>query len=875
MKLATVATTSVALFLSSPLASAQCPDWLPGFGLAGPEIHVRAQLVDSSGPSPRLVIGGLFESVPGLDARYVATWDGQDFGALGAGTPGPTDALALYDDGTGPAIYAAGRVQLPTPFLVRFDGTSWVDMGITGGAVRSMLVHDDGNGPALFVTGGQLTAPGVPASVVLRYDGAWSSVVPTLPGAFFGGFDLAVHDDGTGPALHVCGGPFDGLPGIPQGTTILRWDGANYARSNAGGPAQPFGSLTVVSIESSRIGGVPSLHAGRAYANSQFPGNTWAYTNGGQWFTLPSDFRVDVLHNVPDPSGTDVVYAGLDMIGGGPDDRQILRFDGTSVTALPNLDGFQTFSMSSFGGALHVGTNGVGTSGSALSRWNGTSWEAPIATQSPPGFLRSLSIHDFGAGREIAAIVENGPTLTPYRFDGNSWTPLPPPVGFNIIGDDLASFDGQLFATGTGTSNPRHTLARFDGTSWERLGPGVILGDVVTVEPLDVGNGPELYVGGSFRSLGPNGTFGLARWNGATFESVGGGVPSNAAGATVRAFRAWDAGQGTELYAAGAIGMIGGAVVEDIARFDGAQWHALPPGPAASVGFQGEPSLFHMEPAALPTGRLLVVSGRFDLLGSQTTAGIAGWDGQQWVPMSGGPFDPVRPIVGPVEFMGVADVDGRGDRVYARTDFITPVGTLQRAWGVWDGTSWDIAPWSRGVTGGYFGQVFAELMGVDIGRGRELLFAGRFLRVGDHPTPGLAFWRDPCAANVGTPRCAPPPGPSGAVALCRATGSASVTTNDLTLRLSSAPAGRLALFALGTAAVPTVGGPVPLCIGGDLRRAGAPAATDASGTLALPVDLGAPYAANAMAGIELHAQAFFQDGPGFAASDALAITFLP
>ena len=131
---------------------------------------------------------------------------------------GPVYALLVHDDGTGPQLYAGGSFT-PSPGqpgggLARWNGVSWSAVGgsfggATSPAVCALAVHDDGTGPALFAGGAFTTAGGVAASGVARWDGAsWSALgsgvvpPPTILANFAPGWVLTLTSfdaDGAGP----------------------------------------------------------------------------------------------------------------------------------------------------------------------------------------------------------------------------------------------------------------------------------------------------------------------------------------------------------------------------------------------------------------------------------------------------------------------------------------------------------------------------------------------------------------------------------------------------------------------------------------------------------------------------------------------------
>src|SRR5262249_3915494 len=129
-------------------------------------------------------------------------------------SPCAPNPLAVYDDGSGPALYVAGHFRdvnssfgnlISANGIAKWDGSQWRYVGLgmnTGfvvnplyfassscryGGVDCLAVFDDGNGPRLFAGGYFESVDGVPARQFAAWDGiAWSAM------ADFQGEDRAV-----------------------------------------------------------------------------------------------------------------------------------------------------------------------------------------------------------------------------------------------------------------------------------------------------------------------------------------------------------------------------------------------------------------------------------------------------------------------------------------------------------------------------------------------------------------------------------------------------------------------------------------------------------------------------------------------------------
>ena len=222
-------------------------DWSPlngpdGTGVSN-EVYALAVFDDGSGGGPALYAGGSFTTAGGVTVNRIAKWDGTVWSALtgpaGTGVNDTILALAVFDDGTGPALYAGGRFEIaggqPANRIARWDGSKWSPVGEpTGsgmnGEVTALTVFDDdsGSGPALYAGGVFTTADGQTVNGIAKWDNtAWTALAtPTGTGVSGWVGALAAFDEGTGTALYT-GGSYLQAGGLTA-NHIAKWDGTGW-----------------------------------------------------------------------------------------------------------------------------------------------------------------------------------------------------------------------------------------------------------------------------------------------------------------------------------------------------------------------------------------------------------------------------------------------------------------------------------------------------------------------------------------------------------------------------------------------------------------------------------------------------------------------
>jgi hypothetical protein len=240
---------------------------------------IGALTVFDDGVATRLIAAGGYLDIPGLpSATTIAAWNGSAWSGLAGGVDGMVTSLATYDDGAGPALHVGGLFEyaggtLRTGSSARWDGTSWSALGRgTFERIEAMEVFDDGGGPALYAAG-RFEVRGHPhLRHLLRWDGrTWSAVVPEAAHLSV----LRGLDDGSGTRRLFASGadvpvPGDASRGIASfvgcgpgsaGTPICAGDGSASACpcGNSGAASHGCGNSFVAEGARLRARGTASL----------------------------------------------------------------------------------------------------------------------------------------------------------------------------------------------------------------------------------------------------------------------------------------------------------------------------------------------------------------------------------------------------------------------------------------------------------------------------------------------------------------------------------------------------------------------------------------------------------------------------------------
>jgi hypothetical protein len=284
---------------------------------------------------------------------------------------------------------------------------SWMNLG--SGADNSVwaLAHDGAN---VYAGGDFLTAGGVPANYVARWDGTtWSNLG--------GGMNGTVYALVRAGANLYAGGAFTTADGATVNYVAV-WNGASWS---------PLGTGMDGTVNALAFDGV-NLYAGGFFTTAGgVPASNIAMWNGSSWSAVGTGTDGAVLALTY--NGT-TLYAGGDFVNaGGLTVNYVAMWDGTTWAALGSGMNTTVFALTHDGTTLFAGgafvTAGGATANSAA-MWNGTSW-TPLGV---------------GMDTSVYALAHNGTNL----------------------------YAGGTFTTAGGVT--ANSVAMWDGTSWTNLASG-------------------------------------------------------------------------------------------------------------------------------------------------------------------------------------------------------------------------------------------------------------------------------------------------------------------------------------------------------------------------------------------------------------------
>lgn len=641
--------------------------WSPLSGTMGVGLNNRAtdMVAFDDGSGMALFVAGTFTMAGGISVNGVAKWDGNEWSALtgpsGTGVNNYANALEVYDDGSGPALYVGGNFTsaggYPASNLAKWDGTDWTPIGDpTLGPIlqeiHALKVFDE----RLYIGGNFRFIQGVEFNRIASWNGfQFAKLTGSLgTGVSNAVYALHVFDPGDGPKLLV-GGIFSSGGGF-SATGLVCWNGTDWFNCRQGSGVGWVDDFEIVTNPDDSQVAYIAMSSGSYDYIVKWDGINWQTLSGPA--DSGTDEPVSTITVFDDGSGPAMFMGGNFRHAGGIDVQYMALWDGNSIgimrgTGTSIIDGvLQTATTFDDGNGerLYIGgrfqfVNAFGQFVQYLARYESGHWVqlpgGPLSSGSPP--VRCMGTFDDGTGAQLyvggSFTSAGGITANDIaRWNGSEWSALSGPngTGTNGIVYTIAEFDdgsgpaiyigGQFTSVGGITAN---NIAKWNGIEWEALatpqgnGTNAIVYDLMSY---DDGDGMSLFVGGGFTTAGGTAAKSIAKWNGSNWQPL----PSGDFNGSVYVFEQHDDGNGTDLYAGGFFTSVGGLTVNRVARWNGSAWSAL----QGTSGVGLSDAVLDLRSFDDGTGSYLFACGRFERNGSQVLNYIARWDGQGWYPLT-------------------------------------------------------------------------------------------------------------------------------------------------------------------------------------------------------------------------------------------------
>ncbi len=560
-----------------------------------------------------VIIAGNFTQIEGQPFNYIAGWDGTKWFSVGGGLNGPVNTLAT----DGANLYAGGSFSRAGDTLASnvawFDGVQWkgmYDQGeIVQGTSGEVLDINFGDG-GVVVVGTFGTAGGVNASNVA----SWSKSGPKW-GFFSTGTNNRVRAVTPTNAGLVIGGDFSKAGGNDV-NNIAIWDGTDW-QPMGGGSNGVVSSLTHASGEAVAYG----------YFDDS-PNRKVARFRNGLWEIMGGpDVVIDVISMATD--GTNVWVGNQGARIPGMTTGNLAMWDGNQWNAAGGGIGEwwsndAVRDMVIFNDELVASgrfTNAGGDSILGVTRRVNGKWQK-LGDPFPGLGFAWVDAMDVMNGKLYVAgwfnDIGGSGSANIGVWDGSTWSGLQQGLGGKVyalghVGNDLYA-GGNISQTFDG--NTQYYFAHWDGSQWQPFTnpPGGVVNALL-------GDGTDLYVGGEFTYLADFSAMnGIGLWDGSQWQDVGGGVTGGSFYTKVNAIAKTPDG----IVIGGDFTMAGSISAQNIARWDGSQWHAL------GAGVDGE--VF----AVYANGNDIYAGGYFVTVAGDTAWGVARWDGSRWYRMGNG-----------------------------------------------------------------------------------------------------------------------------------------------------------------------------------------------------------------------------------------------
>jgi hypothetical protein len=494
----------------------------------------------------RLVVVGSFTSISGVLLNRVASFDGVAWSGFGAGFPSSESPSAVVTHG-GTLIVGMGFGSTPD-FVLAWDPVAgiWQPVGAGLNGIVSSFASD---GVKLFAAGGFTASGATTLNGAGQWDGnAWSPIGLPAPTTVT---SVTVWN---GKAVVPLPNAFGN--GVGQ---MKVWDGLTLSTIPGDSLAYNRGYMTVSGRMLNQVGtwGTKLVVSGTLFRNGSTPCPGLAVYDGTQWSSLQEPWGPG-MHGLVGYATDMRVWSGRLIVAGpfglaGAGDRfevtpGIAAWDGAEWAGLSEGLGGNDIFLGEYNGdlvaagwRLYVRTD---PSITQIARWDGTSWTG--FGSNPPDVPECV--------QQMHQDLYVGDGFDLYRWNGTTWFWVPNYVGGSALA--LSTTGDSLVVCGDNSG----AVGFWNGTSLLPAGAGVN----APAYAATLWNG-RIVIGGVFSASGATPLPGVAVWDGAAWQPLGGNSVE------IWRLRVIDG----ELYGTGKFRLPDGSIVATVARYIEPGWQLL------------------------------------------------------------------------------------------------------------------------------------------------------------------------------------------------------------------------------------------------------------------------------------------------------------
>ncbi len=252
----------------------------------------------------------------------------------------------------------------------------------------------------------------------------------------------------------------------------------------------------------------------------------------GQWKAMGTGANASVFAIVKAPDGSIYIGGTFTSVGGVANTAHIAKWDGSAWSSVGGGLSDTVYALavgadgSIYAGGLFLNAGGVAAA-DYIAKWNGSAWTALGSGTGGTVYaiLASRSGNVYAGGSFTNLTDANGDFIS--KWNGSAWSSL----GTGISGGSMLpsvqclaeDTSGNIYAGGDFTlagGVSVHNIAKWDGSAWSTLGIGLYGGATDIVRCLAFMTDSSLVAGGDFPKPGLSNYMNIARWNGASWESL-------------------------------------------------------------------------------------------------------------------------------------------------------------------------------------------------------------------------------------------------------------------------------------------------------------------------------------------------------------------